>query len=140
MLLISCSHHIRESDNDTGKSVLIADYNHTKGGVDEVDKKYSIYCCSCKSRRWPIAIFQRMLHMTGNNSFVMFQNCSERDDKMRRGFLLYCERFTVESHENTRIQLKINIVDVIMRSQFAFSVPKPLKNRSVIRLITLIVN
>ncbi|CAK1580135.1 unnamed protein product [Parnassius mnemosyne] len=104
VLLIFSSHHIQEIDNDTGKPVMIADYNRTKGGVDEVDKKCSIYCCSRKTRRWSMAIFQRMLDMAGINSLVLYLNCTDSDEKMRRAtFLLNMARDLALNHTKTRV-------------------------------------
>lgn len=83
---------------------MIADYNHTKGGVDEIDKKCSIYSCRRKTRRWPMAVFQRILDMAGINSFVLYQMSSDRDEKMRRGtFLLNLGRHLVLDHLKIRV-------------------------------------
>lgn len=121
VLLLSSSHHNQEIDTDTGKPAMIADYNRTKGGVDEVDKKCSIYCCSRKTRRWPMAIFQRILDMAGINSFVLYQSCNDSDVKMRRAiFLLNMARDLVLNHMKTRVynerlprELRINITRVL---------------------------
>ena len=43
VLLLSSMHHKEEDDQLTLKPAMIADYNNTKGGVDELDKKCSIY-------------------------------------------------------------------------------------------------
>lgn len=53
------------------------DYNHSKGGVDEIDKKYAIYSCSRKTRRWPQAIFYRLLDIAGVNAFVLYSQYPE---------------------------------------------------------------
>lgn len=83
---------------------MIQDYNHTKGGVDEVDKKCSIYSCSRKTRRWPMTIFQRILDMAGINSFVLYKSCNDSDDKMRRGpFLLSLARDLALDYMKNRV-------------------------------------
>lgn len=43
VILISSCHHAQSIDEKTKKPTMITDYNHTKGGVDEIDKKCSIY-------------------------------------------------------------------------------------------------
>ncbi|GBP44058.1 hypothetical protein EVAR_85212_1 [Eumeta japonica] len=104
VFLISSSHHNQETDTNTGKLVMIVDYNHTKCGVDEVDKKCSIYSCSRKTHRWPMAIFQRMLDMAGTNSFVLYQMSADSDDKMRRGsFILNMAGELVLDHVKIRV-------------------------------------
>lgn len=91
VIMISSSHHIISTDDKTMKPTMIADYNHTKGGVDEIDKKCSIYSSSRKTRRWPMTIFYRILDLSGNNSFVLYQSCP--GSKLRRGdFLLSLAR------------------------------------------------
>lgn len=82
---------------------MIVDYNQTKGGVDEIDKKCSIYSCSRKTRRWPMAIFYRLLDMIGVNCFVAYQACENMDPKLRRGqFLLNMAREMVLDHMKAR--------------------------------------
>lgn len=103
VILVSSSHHFIENDSDCNKPVIIADYNHTKGGVDEIDKKCSVYSCSRKTRRWPMAIFFRMLDMIGINCFVLYQTCANSDVKMRRGaFLRNLARQLVLDHIKMR--------------------------------------
>lgn len=91
VILISSCHHAQSIDEKTKKPTMITDYNHTKGGVDEIDKKCSIYSCTRKTRRWPMAIFYRILDLAGVNAFVLYQSCPGA--KLRRGdFLLSLAR------------------------------------------------
>lgn len=80
-------HHKKENDVQSGKPAIIADYNNTKGGVDELDKKCSIYSCSRRTRRWPLAIFYRLVDICGANAYVIYQSCDEFDGKSRADFL-----------------------------------------------------
>lgn len=68
-------HHKKEMDSETGKPEMIIDYNKTKGGVDEVDKKCSNYSTSRRTRRWPMAIFYRLIDISGINSYVLYNDC-----------------------------------------------------------------
>lgn len=86
VVLISSCHPSASTDEETNKPTMIVDYNHTKGGVDEVDKKCAIYSCSRKTRRWPQAIFYRLLDLAGVNSFVLYGQC--QGAKLRRGDFL----------------------------------------------------
>lgn len=83
VVLVSSCHPSASTDEETNKPMMIVDYNRTKGGVDEVDKKCAIYSCSRKTRRWPQAIFYRLLDLAGVNSFVLYGQC--RGAKLRRG-------------------------------------------------------
>ncbi|KAI8420457.1 hypothetical protein MSG28_008945 [Choristoneura fumiferana] len=86
VILISSSHHVKSSDEITNKPTMIMDYNHTKGGVDEIDKKCSVYSSSRKTRRWPMTIFYRILDLAGTNAYVLYKGCL--GTKLRRGEFL----------------------------------------------------
>ncbi|CAK1591007.1 unnamed protein product [Parnassius mnemosyne] len=91
VILISSCHHSASTDTETRKPTIIVDYNHTKGGVDEIDKKCAIYSCSRKTRRWPQAIFYRVLDIAGINAYVLYGQCE--GTKLRRGdFLMHLSR------------------------------------------------
>ncbi|KAK9884729.1 hypothetical protein WA026_007574 [Henosepilachna vigintioctopunctata] len=72
VILLSSMHHIEATDQTTGKPEIIHFYNTTKGGVDEIDKKCSIYTCSRRTRRWPMVIFYRMLDVSSVNSHLLY--------------------------------------------------------------------
>lgn len=102
VILVSSSHHTESTDDKTKKPTMIADYNNSKGGVDEIDKKCSIYSSSRKTRRWPMAIFYRILDLAGTNAFVLYQNCPGA--RLRRGdFLLSLARELVLSSLKERV-------------------------------------
>ncbi|XP_060801328.1 piggyBac transposable element-derived protein 4-like [Amyelois transitella] len=90
VLVISSMHHNKETDLDTQKPAIIIDYNHTKGGVDEVDKKCANYSCSRRTRRWPMVIFYRLLDMSGVNAYILYKDCEncENTKPMNRGDFL----------------------------------------------------
>lgn len=71
VLLISSMHHQKDFDEDVQKPEIISYYNRTKGGVDALDEKCSVYCTGCRTRRWPLAIFYRLLDIPSVNSFVL---------------------------------------------------------------------
>lgn len=72
VILLSSMHHAEATDESTGKPEIIQFYNTTKGGVDEIDKKCSIYTCSRRTRRWPMVIFYRMLDISSVNSHLLY--------------------------------------------------------------------
>lgn len=91
VILLSSCHHHASTDEVTNKPSMIVDYNHSKGGVDEIDKKCAIYSCSRKTRRWPQAIFYRLLDIAGINAYVLYNEYPEC--KMRRAdFLMHLAR------------------------------------------------
>lgn len=119
VVLISSSHHTEAVDDKTKKPIMIVDYNHSKGGVDEIDKKCSIYSSSRKTRRWPMAIFYRILDLAGTNAFVLYESCPGA--KLRRGdFILSLARELVlpilkERVYNNRLprELRLTIARVL---------------------------
>lgn len=64
-------HNQKGYDDDIQKPEIISYYNSTKGGVDALDEKCSIYSTE-RTRRWPLAIFYRLLNISGVNSYVLY--------------------------------------------------------------------
>ncbi|XP_025835824.1 piggyBac transposable element-derived protein 4 isoform X1 [Agrilus planipennis] len=71
VILASSMHHNEGTNTDSGKPKIIQFYNSTKGGVDEIDKKCSVYTCSRRSRRWPRTIFYLVLDISSVNSHLL---------------------------------------------------------------------
>ena len=74
VLLLFCMHNKKEDELLTLKPAMIADYNNTKVGIDELDKKCSIHSSGRRTRRWRLAIFYRIVDISGVNSFIIFQS------------------------------------------------------------------
>lgn len=72
VVLISSMHHSNTVDEASKKPEIIQYYNSTKGGVDETDKKCSIYSSSRRTRRWPLVIFYRILDLCGVNAYILY--------------------------------------------------------------------
>ncbi|CAH2109203.1 unnamed protein product [Euphydryas editha] len=72
VILLSSMHHAEAVDEPTGKPEIIEFYNKTKGGVDEIDKKCSIYTTSRRTRRWPMVVFYRILDISTINSHLLY--------------------------------------------------------------------
>lgn len=68
VLLMSTLHR----DTEDKKPQVILDYNHNKGGVDNLDKVTSVYTCKRKTARWPLVIFYNILDVSAYNSFVLW--------------------------------------------------------------------
>lgn len=91
VILVSSCHKNPSTDEESGKPIMIVEYNHTKAGVDEIDKKCAIYSCSRKIRRWSQAIFYRLLDMAAINTYVIYSGC--QGAKLRRSdFIMHLSR------------------------------------------------
>lgn len=71
--LLSTMHMKPEVDGgDKKKPEIINYYNATKGAVDTLDEMVGTYRCKRKVMRWPLAVFQNMLDISGVNAFIIF--------------------------------------------------------------------
>ncbi|CAH2085795.1 unnamed protein product [Euphydryas editha] len=108
--LMSSLHHDKEIDSATGskqKPAVITFYNHTKSGVDMVDKLSRTYDVSRNSKRWPLTIFFALLNHAGINGMIihMFNNGIEKNKTNLRGkFIRELGISLVKEHLNTRRQ------------------------------------
>ncbi|CAH1996523.1 unnamed protein product [Acanthoscelides obtectus] len=70
--------------HETQKPEIILHYNRTKSGVDTVDQKCSSFTTQRITRRWPLAIFFRILDIAGINSEIIINNNRPADTPPRR--------------------------------------------------------
>lgn len=103
VILVSSMHHSKETDVVTNKPIMITEYNKTKGGVDEVDKKCSIYSCSRRTRRWPMALFYRLVDLSGVNTYVLYNRCTDTVKMTRGSFLMSLARELVLPEMRLRV-------------------------------------
>lgn len=112
VLLISSMHNQKGFDNDVQKPEIISYYNSTKGGVDALDEKCSVYSTGRRTRRWPLAIFYRLLDISSVNSYVLY-NSFKNNETMTRADYLKSLAFELVSpelerrYENTCISREI---------------------------------
>lgn len=102
VLLISSMHH-----TDTiiqGKPEIINFYNETKGGVDSLDQKCACYKTGRRTRRWPQAVWFRILDIGGVNSNVIFNGTVNNKSLERRIFLTALGQGLIEPHLRRRSQ------------------------------------
>ncbi|XP_035227307.1 uncharacterized protein LOC118199528 [Stegodyphus dumicola] len=71
VILISSMHHSKSEDLETENPEIIKFYNVTKGSADALDEKCSKHSTSRRARRWPMAIFFRLLDVSGINEHVV---------------------------------------------------------------------
>lgn len=72
-VLISTMHDRIFTDPETNKPEIIVYYNANKGGVDSLDEKCAKSTSSRRTRRWPLAIFFRILDVSVVNSYILHQ-------------------------------------------------------------------
>lgn len=81
VILLSSMHHLKSTDPETGKPEIISFYNSTKGRVDAMDEKCAKYSCSRRTRRWPMAIFYKLLYICSTNSYILYSSYPGNDMK-----------------------------------------------------------
>lgn len=72
--LISSMHNTIETNNLKKKPEMICFYNSTKAGVDLLDMKCAVFSSNRKTRRWPLAVFYRLINICSVNSFIVFMS------------------------------------------------------------------
>lgn len=87
VLLISSMHNQKGFDDYAQKPEIISYYNSTKGGVDALDEKCSIYSTGRRTRRWLLAIFYRLLDISSLNSYVLYNSFKNNKTMTRADFL-----------------------------------------------------
>lgn len=88
VLLVSSMHFGPETDSDTGKPEIIAEYNRTKGGVDTLDQMCSNYSTQRRCRRWPLTIFFTIVNVSaGVNSYVLYKAYKDTPNISRIDFM-----------------------------------------------------
>jgi hypothetical protein len=85
VILVSSVNH--QEGIDDGKPEIISHYNNTKGDVNSLDEKSSIYSSSRRTRRWPMAIFFRMVDIASVNSCLLRQSYRDNPKLMRYNFI-----------------------------------------------------
>nr|CAH7719842.1 unnamed protein product [Callosobruchus chinensis] len=93
-------HH--EKGNDDCLPEIIEYYNSTKGGVDLLDQKCANYCCGRRTRRWPMAVFYRLLDIASSNSFVLYSAHEKNEEMSRLTFVKQLARELVLPHLERR--------------------------------------
>lgn len=84
VVLISTMHHSVSTNEAKKKPEIICDYNLTKCGVDIMDMRCAVFSSGRKTRRWPLAIFYRLLNIASVNTFILFM--SYKDTTMMKRF------------------------------------------------------
>lgn len=103
VILASSMHHRISNDEDKKKPEMISYYNSTKCGVDLLDMKCAIFSSSRRTRRWPLAIFYRLLSIGTVNSFIMYMSFKDIPDMTRFDFIKMLGFELIVPHLRTRL-------------------------------------
>lgn len=106
VILLSSMHHSPAFDNEQRKPEMVVDYNSTKGGVDSLDQKCANYTAGRRTRRWPMAIFFRILDIAAANCFELFKSYKNTPQMTRYNFTKVIANALTEQHTKRRLLLK----------------------------------
>ncbi|XP_046671202.1 uncharacterized protein LOC124361205 [Homalodisca vitripennis] len=103
VILASSMHHTAQYNEDKKKPEIILYYNSTKCGVDLLDMKCAIYSSSRRTRRWPLAVFYRLVSIGTINSFVMYMSFKDIPDMTRFDFIKALGYQLIAPHVQARL-------------------------------------
>lgn len=104
VLLVSSMHYSKSFDEVNGKPEIITYYNSTKSGVDTLDQKCANYSTGRRTQRWLMAVFYRLLDISANNAYVLY-NCHQGTQTISRfNFISALARQLVTPHIQRRHQ------------------------------------
>lgn len=116
VITMSSMHQMPDVDDVTKKPEMILLYNRTKIGVDLLDQRCSNYTTARRTRRWPLAVFYRMLDISASNCYVVSLSTQAQGQKVESRFKFMkrlAEQLTrphMERRENNvKIQRNIRI-------------------------------
>ncbi|KAJ4436114.1 hypothetical protein ANN_18741 [Periplaneta americana] len=82
-----CDDTIDPTTGDDKKPEIITLYNMMKAGVDTVDEMCATYSTSRRCRRWPLALFFRLLDIARINAQIIVSSNNPSHEVIRRMFL-----------------------------------------------------
>lgn len=85
---------------------IILEYNKTRNSVDTIDKMCSSFSTQRITKRWPLALFFRMLDIAGINSEIIYNANQSPKKPNRRQFLINLAFQLLENNLKERAQLR----------------------------------
>lgn len=92
-------------DEEKNKPKIVCFYNKTKCGVDLMDMKCATYTSNRRTRRWPLAIFYRILNVCSVNSFIIFLCYTGSPVTTRFSFIKELSKELIEPHLRRRLAI-----------------------------------
>ncbi|XP_052381967.1 piggyBac transposable element-derived protein 4-like isoform X2 [Oncorhynchus keta] len=109
VVLMSTLHKTAKiSDREDRKPAIIRNYNHNKGGVDNLDKVIGTYSCRRMTARLPLVIFYNVIDVSSYNVFVIWNKINPTwmpDKRNKRVFLEQLGKALVTTHIQRRERL-----------------------------------
>lgn len=96
-------HNTGSVDKSINKAEIISFYNSTKRGVDALDEKCAKHSSSRRTQRWPMAIFVRMLDISGVNSHVLYTSFRNNPHIEKADFIKNLAGELVKPHMERRL-------------------------------------
>ncbi|UYV74118.1 hypothetical protein LAZ67_11002171 [Cordylochernes scorpioides] len=112
VILLSTMHStatIDEETNEKKKPEMITFYSMTKGGMNLLDQKTSLYSVGRRTKRWPLCIFFELLNIAGVNSKLILMGINPKNIYRRRKDFL-TEYHHIKSTTKSFSKLLRNIV------------------------------
>lgn len=111
VLLLSTAHATEKIDEETGKPLVILDYNKHKGGVDTFDKMLRCYTCVRKCNRWPMLLFQNMIDVAALAAYRLCElsnpTWGARKRDMRKIFLKQLAKDLAQDNMENRCKTRL---------------------------------
>ncbi|XP_054290049.1 piggyBac transposable element-derived protein 3-like [Macrosteles quadrilineatus] len=107
--LLSSMHHTIDTNEEKNKPEIICFYNSTKAGVDLIDMKCAVYSSSRKTRRWPLAVFYRLINIASVNSFIVYMSYTRKTNVTRFGFIKSLAKELIVPHLQKRLTEVANL-------------------------------
>lgn len=105
VVLLSTMHHDKEINQENNKPEIVCFYNKTKAGIDLLDMKCAIYDSSRRTRRWPLALFYRILSIASVNSFILYMCYTGTKIMTRFEYTKQLVQILVEPHLRRRLTI-----------------------------------
>jgi hypothetical protein len=109
VVLISTMHHSIQHNQVKKKPEVICYYNVTKCGVDILDMKCAVFSSNRKTRRWPLAMFYRMVNIGSVNSFIVYMSYKNVPIMTRFEYLKQLAYELIAPHLRQRLTDTVNL-------------------------------
>lgn len=109
VVLASTMHHTIEHNQEKKKPEIICFYNATKCGVDILDMKCAVFSSSRKTRRWPLAMFYRIINVASVNSFIVYNSFKDTPMINRFDYIKQLANEMIIPHLQKRLNETLNL-------------------------------